>query len=295
MHITDSLGTTSLRYFVTLADELHFGRAAARLRIAQPFLSQKIRALEAALGTPLFRRSTRRVELTDAGALFLETVRRTLGDLERSTEELHALGRGELGLVRVGYPIIGTLMVIPDLVRRFRIGYPAVRLALDQASTPNQVERLLRGDLDLGFLGQPADPRLRVHLEWSESFCAVLPSEHPLARRRAVRLRQLERETYVGISRASSPLMYDRLAHELRHAGVTLTARQETGSFMAAVSLVAAGMGVTIAPACLTRFRVPRVRYRPLAGSSPTYGLALCSTDRPLSPAARSFLESCAS
>src|SRR5881396_3284647 len=118
MNIDDRLGLTSLRYFSVLAEELHFGRAAVRLGIAQPFLSQKIKALEDAVGYPLFLRTSRRVALTQAGAALLESVRKSLAELQRGVQRVHALSRGELGTIDIGYAMIGMLMVVPDLLKR---------------------------------------------------------------------------------------------------------------------------------------------------------------------------------
>ena len=124
MNITDKLGLTALRYFSILAEELHFGRAALRLGIAQPFLSHKIRVLEEAVGTSLFLRTSRRVELTEAGAVFLESARKSLRELERGAQRVDATGRGELGTLNIGYVMIGMLMVVPDLLRVFRSAHP---------------------------------------------------------------------------------------------------------------------------------------------------------------------------
>ena len=294
MDIADTLGLASLRYFAILADELHFGRAAVRLGIAQPFLSQKIRALENAVGSPLFLRTSRRVELTEAGAAFLETARKTLGELERGVHRVHALGRGELGTLDIGYAMIGMLMVVPDLLKAFRATYPRVRLSLHEISTGPGAAQLRQGDFDVGFLSQPVtEPGLRVHRAWSEPFCAAVPSDHPLAKARKIRLRDLAREPFVSVVRWSSPDMYDRMMRDVQAAGVTLNIVEEAGSWQAAISLVAAGLGVAIAPASVSRLRFPRVRYRELSGTAPAYGLALCTGDGPLSPAVESFLESC--
>ena len=294
MDITDRLGLTPLRYFAILAEELHFGRAAIRLGIAQPFLSQKIRTLEEAVGSPLFLRTSRHVELTEAGAAFLECARKTLGELQRGVHRVHAIGRGELGTIDIGYAMIGMLMVVPDLLKAFRSAYPGVRLSLHEISTVPGAAQLRQGDFDVGFLSQPVtEPGLRIHRAWSEPFCAAVPSDHPLAKARKIRLRDLAREPFVSVVRWSSPDMYDRMMRDVQAAGVTLSIVQEAGSWQAAVSLVAAGMGVTIAPACVSRLRFPRVRYRGLSGTAPAYGLALCTGEGTRSPAVESFLESC--
>jgi DNA-binding transcriptional LysR family regulator len=291
MDITDRLGLTSVRYFTMLAEELHFGRAAIRLGIAQPFLSQKIRALEDTVGSALFLRTSRRVELTEAGTAFLETARKTLSELQRGVHRVHALRRGELGTIEIGYVMIGMLMVVPDLLKAFRSSSPRVRLSLHEISTVPGAAQLRQGDFDVGFLSQPVtEPGLRIHRSWSEPFCAAVPSDHPLAKARKIRLRDLAGEPVVSVVRWSSPDMYDRMMRDCQAAGVTLSIAQEAGSWQAAISLVAAGMGVSIAPACISRLRFPRVRYRELSGAAPAYGLALCTGERALSPAVESFL-----
>jgi DNA-binding transcriptional LysR family regulator len=294
MDIADRLGLSSLRYFAILAEELHFGRAAARLGIAQPFLSQKIKALEEVVGSPLFLRTSRRVELTEAGAAFLESARKTLGELQRGVHRVHALGRGELGTIDIGYAMIGMLMVVPDLLKTFRSEYPGVRLSLHEISTVPGASQLRQGDFDVGFLSQPVtEPGLRIHRTWREPFVAALPSDHPLAKMRKIRLRELAREPVVSVVRWSAADMYDQMMRDVQTAGVTLSIVAEAGSWQAAISLVAAGIGVAIAPASVSRLRFPRVRYRELTGPAPEYGLALCTADGPLSPAVESFLESC--
>jgi DNA-binding transcriptional LysR family regulator len=294
MDITDRLGLTALRYFTVLAEELHFGRAAVRLGIAQPFLSQKIKALEEAVGYPLFLRTSRRVELTQAGAAFRESARKTLGELHRGVHRVHALSRGELGTIDIGYAMIAMLMVVPDLLKRFRSEYPGVRLSLHEISTMPGAAPLRQGEFDVGFLSQPVtEPGLRIHRTWSEPFVAAVPSDHPLAKARRIRLRDLAREPFVSVVRWSAPDMYDRMIHDLRAAGVALSIVEEAGSWQAAISLVAAGMGVTIAPASVSRLRFPRVRFRELRGPAPAYGLALCTPEGIVSPAVESFLESC--
>jgi DNA-binding transcriptional LysR family regulator len=294
MDIADRLGLTPLRYFATLADELHFGRAATKLGIAQPFLSQKIRALEEAIGSPLFVRTSRHVALTDAGTAFLESARKTLGELQRGVHRVHALGRGELGTLDIAYPMIAMLMVVPDLLKAFRSDYPRVRLSLHEVSTVPGAAQLRQGDFDVAFLSQPvAEPGLRIRRSWSEPFCAAVPSDHALAKSRKIRLRDLAQEPVVTVVRWSAPGMWDRMMHDCQAAGARLSVVQEAGSWQAAISLVAAGIGVAIAPTSVSRIRFPRVRYRELAGAVPAYGLAMCTAEGPPSPALESFLESC--
>jgi DNA-binding transcriptional LysR family regulator len=190
--------------------------------------------------------------------------------------------------------MIGMLMVVPDLLRAFRSTHPGIRLTLHEISTAPQVVQLLEEGLDVGFLSQPVtDPGLQVHREWIEPFDAVLPSDHPLAHAPTLQLRDLAHEPFVSVTRPSSPEMYDRMMADCRTAGVTPAIVQEAGSLQAAVNLVAAGMGVTIAPRGVSRLHIPRVTYRELTGFAPMYGLALCTRVGPRSPAVKGFLQSC--
>jgi DNA-binding transcriptional LysR family regulator len=186
------------------------------------------------------------------------------------------------------------LMVVPDLLRTFRSAYPRVRVSLHEISTAPGAAQLRQGVFDIGFLSQPVtEPGLRIHRAWSEPFCAAVPSDHPLAKAGKITLRELAGEPFVSVVRWSSYDMYDRMMQDCEAAGVRFSIVQEAGSWQAAVSLVAAGLGVAIAPASVSRLRFPQVCYRELSGPAPSYGLAMCTPEGPVSPAVSSFLETC--
>ena len=171
-----------LRYFVAVAEELHFGRAAERLRVAQPGLSQQIQALERALGVALFDRTSRRVELTAAGALLLAEGKRALAQTERALDRARRAGRGEVGRLTVAAIGSATYDVLPALLREHRRRYPEVELVLREMSTPAQVHALRSGEIDVGFLRLPADTRdLVASTVREETMLLMLPESHPLA------------------------------------------------------------------------------------------------------------------
>ena len=196
-----------LRYFVAVAEELHFGRAAERLHLAQPPLSQQIRKLEGILGYPLFDRTSRSVSLTAAGQVFLERAQRTLRNVQRDIEETQSIGRGEVGSLHIGFVGSAMLTVLPAIFRQYREAYPSVRLHLHESFTAKVIEGLQNGTLDAGLLrdGDPVEGLVATTL-YSEPFVAVLPARHPGAayrRTHSARVAAIRAnaEFHVGISR----------------------------------------------------------------------------------------------
>ncbi len=183
-----------LRYFVAVAEELHFGRAAERLHLAQPPLSQQIRRLEEILGYPLFLRTSRAVRLTVAGEVFLDRARRTLRNVREDMEEARSIGRGDEGFLRVGFIGSGMLTPLPAMLGRYRSLYPRVQLQLSESYTSGVAQSLNRGMLDAGFL-RDAGPTEGLHVEtlFSEPYVAVLPATHRLAGRSVISAGELAR------------------------------------------------------------------------------------------------------
>lgn len=285
----------ALRCFVAVADDLHFSRAARRLRMPQPALSHQIRRLERTLGFALFERTSRRVTLTDAGRSFAETARLTLAELERGLARARRTAAGELGELTVGYVAPAMLSFLPDLIHRFRARYPGVRLHLSETSTAPQLEALRTGGLDVGFVSDPPpDAELECAREWSEPFVLVLPAGHPLAaKRRLTRaaLRTLARDPFVLIPRAQTPHLYDRLVATCASYGLVPDVVQLAPSWHMIVGLASAGLGVGFVPASLRACRAPQARYvdlpRDFAGSR----IALCARAGLAPPAARAFVD----
>jgi DNA-binding transcriptional LysR family regulator len=279
-----------LRYFVTVADELHFGRAAARLGIAQPPLSRQIQQLEAELGFPLFDRSRRRVELSSAGEVLLTHARKVLESVETAVREARRTHAGERGRVAVGYPSSLAYTGLVGLLRAFRAEYPDVELTVRELSLAGQIEAIKSGQLDAGFVRGPLeDKALLAECVRREPLVAVLPADHPLASVPSLRLEALAAEPFVFFSRARAPAFFDLLIALCQKAGFTPHIRQEAPQ-VDVLSLVAAGFGISIMPASVREIRRADVVFRSLA-DAPTTELFLVWRAGDTSPARQSFVE----
>jgi DNA-binding transcriptional LysR family regulator len=257
-----------LRYFVAVAEELHFGRAALRLHLAQPPLSQQIRKLEAIVGHALFARTSRNVKLTSAGEILLERARHTLKRVEDDLAEARSVGRGETGFLKVGFIGPGMLTPLPALLGRYRRQYPNVRLQLHESFTAGVARGLAAGDLDAGFLrdGGPT-PGLEVEALYSEPYVAVLPAGHPRARQKSVSPAELRHEPFVFFPPTAGRLAYDKTLSLFDEGEFSLQVVQEAPQWLTILRLVGAGLGVTIAPACVQQIASPAVVCRKLRGT----------------------------
>jgi DNA-binding transcriptional LysR family regulator len=249
-----------LRYFVAVAEELHFGRAALRLHLAQPPLSQQIRKLEEILGYPLFLRTSRAVKLTSAGEVFLERARRTLRNVEEDMEEARSVGRGEEGFLRVGFIGSAMLTPLPAMLGRYRRLYPKVNLQLHESFTSAVVQKLLKGELDASFLRDsgPTDG-LEIEPLFSEPFIAVVPRKHALAKYKIISAKQLRDEPFVFFSPLAGALAYEKPVSLCEEHGFRPRVVQEAPQWLTIMRLIGAGLGVTIAPACVKQIAAPNV------------------------------------
>lgn len=265
-----------LRYFVAVAEELHFGRAARRLNVSQPPLSFQIRQLEATVGTPLFVRTHRRVELTPAGTAFLEGARRTLAEADRSVAAARRAGRGEVDILRVGFSDSAAVAGFPEIVRAFRAAHPSVHLELKEGTSQAQVDAVDHDEIDVALVRGPvASSHSRTEIVRREPFVAVLPSGHPLAGHRALALSALSNELFVLFPRALAPAFHDLITGLCRREGFEPRVHQETAEYQTMLSLVAAGVGITIVPASVGNLRREGVDFRPLRGLRAAAELAL--------------------
>jgi len=259
-----------LRYFVAVAEELHFGRAAARLKMSQPPLSQQIAALELDLGVRLLERSNRQVRLTDAGRLFLAEAKATLEQAERARQVAMRAQQGELGELRIGlFPSAPLSGAVSAAISTFRRAWPNVTLTLRERATPGQIEELLRGQLDVAFLRSPARPPLPGNLSSlevvREALCVVLPLEHRLAVETGpVPISALAEEAFIFFSRAVGSSLNDQLQSLCMEAGFQPRITQEATANSMILGLVAAGLGISVLPAALCWLRPGRIRVRPL-------------------------------
>src|SRR5690349_19817493 len=258
-----------LRYFVAVAEELHFGRAALRLHLAQPPLSQQIRKLEEIVGYPLFTRTSRAVKLTSAGETFLDHARRTLRKVDEDLEETRSVGRGEVGFLRVGFIGSSMLTRLPAMLGRYRAQFPKVNLQLREFHTSGVIEALLESTLDVGFLRDSGPVEgLDVEPLFSEPFIAVVPSKHPLAKRKTLTGVELRNEPFVLFTPLASQRAYDKTVSICEAHGYRPHVVQEAPQWLTILRLVGAGLGVTIAPACVQRIATPDVSCKKLTFSS---------------------------
>lgn len=267
-----------LRYFVAVAEALHFRRAAEKLGIQQPPLSMQIRQLEAEIGTPLFRRAQRRIELTDAGHSFLEDARGILASAQSATGRARKAALGEHGRLRVG--MINSAPFHPlilRILRDYRDLYPGVWMTLDETSTPELAERIRAQSLDLAFVRPLLDetPGLVTDHLFDEPVLVALPRGHPLSRRRTVPLGALSLEPFVLFSRPVGSGLYDQIISACHRAGFSPRVTQEASQVTSIVNLVAAGLGVSLVPASMQKIHSEGIAYRPLANDAPVAQMSL--------------------
>lgn len=266
-----------LRAFVAVAEERHFGRAADRLHMAQPPLSQQIRRLESELGVELLHRTTRKVDLSPAGAVLLDRARKILADAEAAKEDAQRAARGEVGKLAVGFTGSATYALLPALANALRTELPGVELDLrGELLTPAQVEGLSAGTLDLGLLRPPVRRRdLTVEVVVREPLIAVLPEAHPLAKRSAIDVEQLADEPFVAYPSHFRSVIHDAVEEVCAAHGFKPQVALEVAETATLVSFVAAGIGVSLVPLSVTRLAVVGAAYRPLAGDETQVELAL--------------------
>ncbi|MFC9750885.1 LysR family transcriptional regulator [Streptomyces niveus] len=253
-----------LHAFVVLAEELHFGRAAARLGIAQPPLSQQIRRLEDKVGYALFSREPGHIGLTAAGRELLPAVRLTLTHLAQGLTAAREVGSGKAGHLRIGFAASLALTVLPSLLRTFRERFPAVDLDIQEMTTTPQLAALRERTIDIGLLREPPahDAKLGFQTVLTEPFVAVLPASHPLATQRAVHVEQLADCPFVLLPRAVGPPLYDQIADLCIAAGFTPQVTQHAVEWQTVCALVGTGLGVSLAPESIRRIRLKGVAFR---------------------------------
>jgi DNA-binding transcriptional LysR family regulator len=261
--MSEQIELRHLRYFLAVAETLHFSRAARRLGMAQPPLSQQIKRLEQLLGHALFERTTRGVKLTPAGQLLARRARSTMEKMGEDLAQVRRLGRGEEGTLTVGFSGSVMFTELPAAIQSFRRSYPKVELRLRELVTSAQIAALLNGQIDLAFLrdGDPTEG-IRITTLLKEKYVAVLPEAHSLARRRTLSMKALEGEPFVMFARRMGPLAYDRTIACCERGGFRPNIVQDAPQWLTLVRLVAAGLGVSLAPACVARVAMPGAVYR---------------------------------
>lgn len=259
-----------LRYFVAVAEDLHFGHAARRLHIAQPPLSQQIRQLERMVGHPLFVRTSRSVKLTPAGEVLRERARRTLEKVGEDVEAVRRVGRGEDGSLTVGFVESAILSRLPAVLSRYRARYPRVRLRLHEFHTQQLEDALRNGLVDAGLARDAGEEEwMRVEPVVVEPYILVAPAGHRLARHESVAWAELRHEPLVFFERTAGQTAWARAIANFERWGFQPNVVQEAEQWLTVLRLVGAGLGVTVAPRSVAEIAHRDVVWRPLtpAGS----------------------------
>jgi DNA-binding transcriptional LysR family regulator len=259
-----------LRYFRAVAEELHFGRAAERLHIAQPPLSQQIRQLERELGVSLFTRSTRRVDLTAAGAAYLTRAVAVLDAVDDAGQQARRIADGLEGHLVIGCVGSATYSLLPRLVRALRDELPHLEIGIrGEMLAPTQLDALRAGDVDLALLRPPVDDAaIRVEVLRRDRLIAALPAEHPLAEGDRLHVGDLRGEDFIAHAGQGRSVMGGLLAAICADAGFAPRIRHEVSETSTLVTLVAAGLGVAVVPAPTADLDLAGVTYRPLEPAS---------------------------
>jgi DNA-binding transcriptional LysR family regulator len=267
-----------LRYFVAVAEELHFTRAAQRLGLGQPPLSQQIQQLEAELGSPLFKRLPRGVALTETGMAFFFDAKAILAQVERATRNVQRIARGDQGAITIG--MINSAPFHPRvqlILREYREQFRAVSLKLTEGSTPDLAKAVLAGTIDAAFV-RPLisdDPGLVVETLFDEDLLIALPSNHPLGKQKTLPVSALAREPFVMFSREVGSGLYDEIIAACRHGGFSPRIEQEASQVTSIVNLVAAGLGVSMVPASMRQINSDGVIYKRIDDPAPKARMSL--------------------
>ena len=269
-----SIDLRKMRYFVAVAEELNFGRAAQRLHMSQPPLSTQIKAIEDELGVVLLERTRRKVELTAPGRLFLERSRAVLQSVEGTSEAVRRAARGEAGEIRIAFTgSVPMFDAFPRFVQTFRERFPHVRVELGHASTGKQLQALANRRIDVGFL-RPSplftpSPEVAVRCIGQDELKLVLPAGHRLARaRRPIRMSELAEEPFILFPRDIGCGLFDHVMTLCNQAGFVPRVVQEAREGTTIMALVAAGTGISILPAIYQKASIPHLALRPIHGAA---------------------------
>lgn len=296
-----SIDLRQFRYFVAVAEELHFTRAAARLNIGQPPLSLQIKAIERELGVTLLKRTRRNVELTPAGELFLQEARLALLQAERAVATVTRAAKGVQGTLRMSFITSVPLVdVFTSTVRAFRVAYPDVQLELKSRSSVNIIDEVMLGTVDVGFtrpsIAAPLPSSVVAVPVYEDNLMAVLPIDHPLNEKPGpLTVDDLRNEQFVLRSRGSGTGFYEQVFDICAEAGFAPQIIQEAVEATTTLGLVAAGVGITVAPQALQRINVQHVTWREITGSEVRSRIYLIYTEGNDNPVVDRFVRRFAS
>jgi DNA-binding transcriptional LysR family regulator len=282
-----------LRYFLGVAEEGNFSRAAERLHLSQPPLSTQIKDLENELGITLFNRTNRGVTLTAAGAVFAEEARAVLARLEDAKSKALQTDRGDIGRLAIGFVTIADYSVLPATLKSFRAHFPRVEVELHELTTDAQVRELRAGRLDVGIaLGPVNEPDLAFEAVLHEELLLALPTTDPAAKGAAgIDLRTLAKHDFIVPPRELAPGLYDLIIRQCRLAGFTPRITQHARQMQTVIGLVSSGMGVALVPSSLRNLKRTGVEYRPLRGRAAVIDVGVLRLKTSASPQQQRFIE----
>ncbi len=281
-----------LRYFIAVAEELHFSKAAERLHIAQPPLSQQIQQLEAELGVQLFHRKTKRqVQLTEAGKVFLQEAYQLLTQLETAVALTQRIGRGQTGQLKIGFTSLVIYDLLPLMLRQFREQFPQVELVLRELTTSQQEQALRDSLIDVGFAHPPLeDDTISYRCIHRQTLVVALPSTHSLAQTAQIWVQDILSEPLIMFPRYLAPGLYDRIMSLFQQRNVQPQITQEAIQMQTIIALVSAGMGVAITASSLQNLQRSGVVYRPLLDEVPVIETSVIWQQNSLTPLVENFL-----
>jgi DNA-binding transcriptional LysR family regulator len=282
-----------LKYFMTVAEELHFGKAATRLNMAQPPLSQQIRQLEEELGVSLFHRTKRSVELTEEGKVFLESVYQIFNNLEEAIEKVRKVNRGEIGEIVIGFIASAAYDILPSMMKYYREQYPAIKVVLKQLSSQEQINSLLEGTIQIGIISEPTESEsINYEIIRQEPMVLALPKEHPLAADTSpINLVDIAYESFILTSRDANPRHYDGVINSCYQAGFSPNIVQETKEMSSVISLVSSGIGIAIVPTSIQLLLKNAIVYRDIKNIKFRTTTALAWESGNISPIVNAFIE----
>ena len=290
MDILNQIELRHLRYFLAVAEELSFSRAADRLGIAQPPLSQQIQRLEEMLDVSLFDRRPK-VRLTEAGEILVREARRTLLQAQNGLEDVIRVGRGEVGKLVIGFASSIQFGPLPELIRTYRKQFPKVRLFLQEMTSNEQQKALMNGTIDIGLLREsPIEEGLTCEIILDEPFVVALPSDHRLAKQSRIDVADLADEAFVFLPREVAPSIYDRTIEFFSKAGFAPHIDQEAINWITMVSLVEVGFGVSLVPSSFRKLKWGNVKYRRLRSKDLRTNVSVCFKKENLSYPATEFI-----
>lgn len=282
-----------LRYFIAVAEEGSFSRAAGRLHVSQPPLSTQIKGLEDELGVQLLERSNRGVSLTAAGLVFFEETRTALARLEHAKKEALRANRSDIGMLSIGFVSIADYGILPPALKNFRSSYPLVEVQLHELTTDAQIRELRAARLDLGIgLGPVDEPDLEFERVLREELVLAAPSGHPAAKGDgALDLRALSKENFIVPPREIAPGLYDLIISHCRSFGFAPRITQHARQMQTVISLVSCGMGFALVPSSLRNLKRTGVRYRQLRGKAALIELGILRLRNSDTPLKERFVE----